>query len=68
MLINKLKPNGIIHLYKITEDEEDFDVKDSLGSNFECIFEMIVHPYSPQSSLMVFDIIKSVSNVQKTNQ
>jgi len=68
MLSNKLKPNGIIHLYKITEDEEDFDVKDSLGSNFECIFERIVHPYSPQSSLMVFDIIKSVSNVQKTNQ
>jgi len=50
------------------EDEEDFEVKDYLGSNFECIFERIVHPYSPQSSLMVFDIIKSASNVQKTNQ
>tara|TARA_B110000014_G_scaffold99710_1_gene68514 strand:- start:360 stop:1349 length:990 start_codon:yes stop_codon:yes gene_type:complete len=68
MLSNKLKPNGIIHLYKIMEDEEDFEVKDYLGSNFECTFERIVHPYSPQSSLMVFDIIKSVSTVQKTNQ
>ena len=68
MLSNKLKPTGIIHLYKIMEDEEDFEVKDYLGSNFECIFERIVHPYSPQSSLMVFDIIKSASNVQKTNQ
>ena len=68
MLSNKLKPNGIIHLYKIMEDEEDFEVKDYLGSNCECTFERIVHPYSPQSSLIVFDIIKSVSNVQKTNQ
>ena len=68
MLSNKLKPNGIIHLYKIMEDKEDFEVKDYLGSNCECIFERIVHPYSPQSSLIVFDIIKSVSNVQKTNQ
>ena len=68
MLSNKLKPNGIIHLYKIMEDEEDFEVKDYLGSNCECIFERIVHPYSPQSSLMVFDIIKLVPNVQKTNQ
>jgi len=68
MLSKKLKSNGIIHLYKIMEVEEDFEVKDYLDSNFECIFERIVHPYSPQSSLMVFDIIKSVSNVQKTNQ
>ena len=68
MLSNKLKPNGIIHFYKIMEDEEDFEVEDYLGSNFECIFKRVVHPYSPQSSLMVFDIIKSVSNVQKTNQ
>ena len=68
MLSNKLKPNGIIHLYKIIEDEEDFVLNDYIDPNFECIFERIVHPYSPQSSLMVFDIIKSVSNVQKTNQ
>jgi len=68
MLSNKLKPNGIIHFYKIMEDEEDFNVKDYLGLNFECIFERIVHPYSSQSSLMVFDIVKSVSTVQKTNQ
>jgi len=68
MLSKKLKSNGIIHLYKIMEVEEDFEVKDYLDSNFECIFERVVHPYSPKSSLMVFDIIKSVSTVQKTNQ
>jgi len=68
MLSKKLKSNGIIHLYKIMEEEEDFEVKDYLDSNFECIFERVVHPYSPKSSLMVFDIIKSVSTVQKTNQ
>ena len=67
-LSNKLKPEGIIHLYKIVEEDEFFNVQDYLGLGFICVFERQVHPYSPQSSLMVFDISKSDSNVQKTNQ
>ena len=67
-LSNKLKPEGIIHLYKIVEKDEFFNVQDYLGLDFICVFERQVHPYSPQSSLMVFDISKSDSNVQKTNQ
>ena len=67
-LSNKLKPEGIIHLYKIVEKDEFFNVQDYLGLGFICVFERQVHPYSPQSSLMVFDISKSDSNVQKTNQ
>jgi hypothetical protein len=47
---------------------EKFEIQDFLGSEFECVFKREVHPYSPQSSLMVFDILKSVSNVQSTNQ
>ncbi|HJM17107.1 MAG TPA: methyltransferase domain-containing protein [Candidatus Poseidoniia archaeon] len=68
ILSKNLKPNGTIHLYNITEDGEDFEVKDYLPSNFKCVFERVVHPYSPQSSLMVSDIIRLGSNVQKTNQ
>ena len=67
-LSKKLKSGGLIHFYKIVEKEEFFNVEEHLGLDFTCAFERQVHPYSPQSSLMVFDISKSDSNVQKTNQ
>tara|TARA_B110000263_G_scaffold28725_1_gene21853 strand:+ start:1 stop:798 length:798 start_codon:yes stop_codon:yes gene_type:complete len=67
-LSHKLKYGGVIHLYNIRDKGEKFEIQDFLGSEFECVFEREVHPYSPQSSLMVFDILKSVSNVQSTNQ
>ena len=67
-LSKKLKSGGLIHFYKIVEKDEFFNVEEHLGPDFTCAFERQVHPYSPQSSLMVFDISKSDSNVQKTNQ
>jgi len=67
-LSNKLKYGGVIHLYNIMDKGEKFEIRDFLGSEFECVFEREVHPYSPQSSLKVFDILKSFSNVQSTNQ
>ena len=67
-LSQKLKSGGLIHLYKIVEDDENFNVKEYLSSDFTCVFERQVHPYSSSSSLMVFDISKSDSTVQKTNQ
>ena len=67
-LSNKLRAGGLIHFYKIVEKEEVFNAEEHLGPGFISVFERHVHPYSPQSSLMVFDISKSDSNVQKTNQ
>tara|TARA_B100000029_G_scaffold118074_1_gene111254 strand:+ start:507 stop:1502 length:996 start_codon:yes stop_codon:yes gene_type:complete len=67
-LSTKLKPEGVIHLYKIVDNDENFQISDYLDLSYKCILERVVHPYSPMSSLMVFDIIKSVSNVQTTNQ
>ena len=67
-LSQKLNSGGLIHLYKIVEDDEYFNVKEYLDSEYTCVFERQVHPYSAHSSLMVFDISKSESTVQKTNQ
>ena len=67
-LSDKLKSGGVIHLYNIIDKRVKFDIQDFLGSEFECVFEREVHPYSAQSSLKVFDIHKSFINVQSTNQ
>ncbi len=67
-LSHKLRSGGLIHFYKIVEDDENFNVKEHLASDFTCVFERQVHPYSSSSSLMVFDISKSDFTVQKTNQ
>ena len=67
-LSHKLRSGGIIHLYNIVDKIEKFEIQDFLGSEFECVFEREVHPYSSQSSLKVFDILKSFTNVQSTNQ
>ena len=67
-LSHKLKSGGVIHLYNIIDKSENFDIQNFLGSEFECVFEREVHPYSPQSSLKAFDILKSFTNVQSTNQ
>jgi len=67
-LSHKLNYDGVIHLYNIIDKSEKFEIQDFLDSEYECVFEREVHPYSPQSSLKVFDIRKSFSNVQSTNQ
>ena len=67
-LSHKVRSGGLIHFYKIVENDENFNVKEHLDSDFTCVFERQVHPYSSSSSLMVFDISKSDSTVQKTNQ
>ena len=67
-LSRKLKYDGVIHLYNIIDKSEKFEIQDYLDSEYECVFEREVHPYSPHSSLKVFDICKSFSNVQSTNQ
>ena len=67
-LSHKLKYDGVIHLYNIIDKSEKFEIQDYLDSEYECVFEREVHPYSPHSSLKVFDICKSFSNVQSTNQ
>ena len=68
LLSSKLNIGGVIHLYTITENNTVFKIEDYLPSNFNCVFERVVHPYSPASSLMVFDIVKAENNVQYTNQ
>ena len=67
-LSSKLNVRGVIHLYTIIENSAVFKIGDYLPSNFNCVFERVVHPYSPSSSLMVFDIVKAENNVQYTNQ
>jgi tRNA (guanine37-N1)-methyltransferase len=68
ILSKKLNTKGTLHLYAIVEKGDNFQVNKYLNSDFKCIFEREVHAYSPQSSLKVFDITKSDSNVQRTNQ
>ena len=63
-LSNKLKTGGVMHLYNITENKVDFKIENYLSSNFKCIGERVVHPYSPSSSLVVFDIVKAEENVR----
>ena len=63
-----LKPEGFIHLYKIVEKDEEFEIEDHLSSEFKCLSKRVVHPYSPRSSMMAFDITRAVSNVRNTNQ
>jgi len=67
-LSSLLKSNGFIHLYKIVEKDEEFEVGNYLSSDFKCVSKRVVHPYSPQSSMMAFDITRAVSNVRNTNQ
>ena len=67
-LSSLLKSNGFIHLYKIVEKDEEFKVENHLSSDFKCVSQRVVHPYSPQSSMMAFDITRAVSNVRNTNQ
>ncbi len=68
LIAEKLRIGGVIHLYCIIEKEEDFKINSYLNSDFNCVFERVVHPYSPTSSLVVFDIVKAGINVQETNQ
>lgn len=65
---NKLNDGGVIHLYSIKENDVNLNIRDYLPYNFNCVLERVVHPYSPSSSLVVFDIVKAKGNVQKTNQ
>jgi len=67
-LSSLLKMNGFIHLYKIVEKDEGFEIGDYLSSDFKCVTKRVVHPYSPQSSMMAFDITRAVTNVRNTNQ
>ncbi len=64
----KLKVGGVIHLYALVENEGDFKIENHLSPNFNCVFQRVVHPYSPSSGLVVFDIVKAGNNVQETNQ
>jgi len=68
LISNKLNAGGVIHLYTIIENDINLNIGDHLPSNFDCVFERVVHPYSPSSSLVVFDIVKAKNNVQMTNQ
>ncbi len=65
---NKLDFGGFIHLYTIIDNDVNLNIGDYLPPNFNCVFERVVHPYSPSSSLVVFDIVKAKNNVQRTNQ
>jgi len=67
-LSSLLKPGGFIHLYKIVEKDEEFKIENHLDLDFKCVSKRVVHPYSPRSSMMVFDITRTVSNVRNTNQ
>jgi tRNA (guanine37-N1)-methyltransferase len=63
-----VRPGGYIHLYCMAPKDGSLDVMENFGSEFECTRTREVHPYSPSTSLMVFDIKKVISNVQSGNQ
>ena len=48
--------NGIIHFYNISPKNGSFSIEDYINANYECIGKREVHPYSPSTSLFVFDI------------
>ena len=70
--VNLLSPlvrsGGYIHLYCMAPKDGSLDVMENFGSEFEYTRTREVHPYSPSTSLMVFDIKKVISNVQSGNQ
>ena len=68
MLGPLVKPGGCIHLYYIAPKDGSFEPMTHFGPEFECARTREVHPYSPASSLMVFDIERAISNVQNRNQ
>jgi len=63
-----VKPGGWIHLYFIDSKDEDLDILNYLNEEFRCDSIRKVHPYSPSSTLKVFDITRRKDNVQNTNQ
>jgi len=63
-----VRPGGCIHLYCMAPKDGSLNVMSSFDSGFECTGTREVHPYSPDTSLMVFDIRRAISNVQDRNQ
>jgi len=59
LILPFLKTGGTIHLYCILPKNQSNDVMFLFGSGFECTMRREVHPYSPTTSMMVFDVKKS---------
>ena len=59
LLVPFLKTGGTMHLYCILPKDQSIDVMSFFGSGFECTLMREVHPYSPTTSMMVFDVKKS---------
>jgi len=70
--VNLLSPlvrsGGYIHLYCMAPKNGSLNVMDNFDAEFECTRTREVHPYSPTTSLMVFDVRRVISNVQSGNQ
>ena len=70
--VNLLSPlvriGGYIHLYCMAPKDGSFNVMENFDAEFECTRTREVHPYSPTTSLMVFDVKRAISNVQSGNQ
>ena len=63
-----VRPGGYIHLYCMAPKDGSFNVMENFDAEFECTRTREVHPYSPTTSLMVFDLKRAISNVQSGNQ
>ena len=58
LLIPFLEIGGTMHLYCILPKDQSIDVMSFFGSGFECTLMREVHPYSPTTAMMVYDIRK----------
>ena len=58
-VLNLISKKGLVHFYNISSKDGSFRIDDFIPSQFECINIREVHPYSPSTSLFVFDIIRN---------
>ena len=59
LLTPLVRKGGMIHIYCILPDNQKDEILSAFGSEFELIQMKTVHPYSPATSMMVFDMRKS---------
>ena len=59
LLTPLVRKGGMIHIYCILPDNQKDEILSTFGYEFELTQMRIVHPYSPATSMMVFDMKKS---------
>ena len=59
LLTPLIRKGGMIHVYCILSNDQTDEVFSAFGPEFELTLMRDVHPYSPATSMMVFDMKKS---------